>query len=521
MLQSDCTQNASHFPQGEKFMTRNGEIEFPAKKGNALVSLAVLAVVAVLIVSWSTVTYIPPDKVGVVTRKLGGGSLPPGRLIATKGENGVQAAILSPGYHFFYMWPFYSVDTSPVVDIPAGSIATLTARDGKALPSGEVYAPEWSDHDRMIDAQFFLTEGSGFRGPQLSVLPPGSYRLNPALFTTELTPVTDVKVGNVGVVKSNVGAPPTVDLTGAVVPKGQRGIWDNPLEPQQYYLHPRAYEVTLINIRKQVVDYTASNQEAKVDMEARGPIVVRSSDGFTFPVDVRVVYNIEQQNAPRVVATVGDDERIMTVLTPAIRDIFRNRAESVKALDYVSQRSRQGEEVTRLLAARMEEFGVTVEAVLIGNVGDEQSLGQLLKTQTDREIARQELETFVQQQRAAEQEKQLNRAKQAAEEERKLVMAEVSVKSAEQDALKVAALARGEAERIREVAKAQADAYKLVAEALGSENAALIEIMKAVKEGNIRIAPDVLVSGGGGGLEVFSALGATMLRDAVQKAPAE
>ena len=132
-------------------------------------------------------------------------------------------------------------------------------------------------------------------------------------------------------------------------------------------------------------------------------MTVRSIDGFTFPVDIRVTYQIDRDNAPRVVATVGDDAMVLSKLvTPSVRAIFRNNAEKVKALDYVQQRSLQETQSNALLKEELAKYGVTLLAVRIGDVGNEQTLGALLKTQTDREIALQQQKTFEEQQRAAE-----------------------------------------------------------------------------------------------------------------------
>ena len=39
----------------------------------------------------------------------------------------------------------------------------------------------WESPEEMLDAVKFLSEGRGFRGPQLTVLTPGRYRFNPRL----------------------------------------------------------------------------------------------------------------------------------------------------------------------------------------------------------------------------------------------------------------------------------------------------------------------------------------------------
>ena len=55
--------------------------------------------------------------------------------------------------------------------------------------------------------------------------------------------------------------------------------------------------------------------------------------------------------------------------------------------------------------------------------------------------------------------------------------------------------AQAQAEKIKVLAEAQAKAYELVAGVIGSDNAALIEIMKLVASDSIKITPDVMVGG--------------------------
>ena len=57
----------------------------------------------------------------------------------------------------------------------------------------------------MLDADTFL-KNSGQRGQQLTVLPPGKYRLNRYLWDVEQRDAKEVPAGFVGVVKSNVCA---------------------------------------------------------------------------------------------------------------------------------------------------------------------------------------------------------------------------------------------------------------------------------------------------------------------------
>jgi uncharacterized membrane protein YqiK len=474
----------------------------------SVVFIIILLLAAILV----TVTNIGGNEVGIVEKKFGGGSLAEGRIISVKGENGIQAQVLAPGWHFFY-WPWqYTITKIPVIEIKDGQVGLVQAADGRSLPVDTIYAPEWDQPDKMLNAEYFLGDGKGYKGPQLTVLKPGKYRLNPRLFTITNAPVTNVQVGTVAVIKSNVGDP--VRTKDRLVEIGQRGIWKKPLSEGQYYLHTNAYEATIIDTRQVTISYTPEKDKL-VTAEAVSPMTVRSIDGFTFPVDIRVTYQIDYENAPRVVATVGDDMMVLSKLvTPSVRAIFRNNAEKVKALDYVQQRSLQETQSNTLLKEELAKYGVTLLAVRIGDVGNELTLGALLKTQTDREIALQQQKTFEEQQRAAEKQKSLTKTTQEAEEEKRLATAAYGVKVAEEEKKKVIIEAQAEAEKTTLIADAKSQAYKLLSGSIGQNNTALIEIMKLVSEKNIRITPEVMV---GGSSSVSDALMGTMLKGMLDK----
>jgi len=488
----------------------------PQIKKTGLRALAGVGAVVVFLAFFtlSSVRYVGENQVGVIIKNALGARLEEGKIIATNGEMGPQARTLPSGWHFGY-WPvLYDVEIHPLVEIDENEVGLLTTTDGAPLPTGRVFAPAWPDEQTqaMLDAQNFLSEGGGFKGPQTSVLKPGKYRLNPKLFRVEKAPVTNVEKATVAVIKSNVGDADNAGDERHLVPRGQRGIWREPLLPQKYYLNTSANEVTEISTAKRTVLYTKSARSASSGDDQR-EITVRSSDGFTFPVDVRIEYEIAAQDAPLVVANFGDDGgQLSERLNSVVRSVFRNNAENVRALDYVQQRSQQESQSLAMIAEQMREVGVTVTAVRIGDVGDETSLGELLKTQTDREIAKQEQITFQEQQRAAEQRKALSRTQQEAEEEKRLATAQYEVQIAQRDKERRIIDAEAQAERIRVEAEAQAEAFRVIAQQIGRTNAAMIEILKIVGEKGVQITPRVMVNGGGGAGDAEStALIGTML----------
>ncbi|MFZ4573129.1 MAG: SPFH domain-containing protein [Phycisphaerales bacterium] len=506
-------------------------------------ALAVGALIVLLLgVVGSSITYVSSDMVGIVSKNAFGKSLQQGKIIAVNGEMGVQADVLPPGWHFGY-WPVvYSVQTVPLTEVPSDKVGLMEAADGLPLERDQLFAPDFKadEFQKMLDAKHFLTAGNGYKGKQASVLKPGKYRLNTQLFRIKMEPQTEIKPGEVAVLKANYGAHPSVQVKTDVPPgptpdpgsapieevlmfakEGEMGIRAEVLLPGKYALNTDAINVTEMWSTQMIAHYTAAaatNPVSKSDgtvshaASEEREITVRTSDGFTFPVDVRVEYLIEPKNAPIVVAKLGNDEddRFRNALNSAVRAIFRNNAESVRALDYVQQRSHQESQSLAMLKAQMARFGVTITAVRIGNVGDETSLGALLKTQTDREIAKQEQMTFQEQQKAANQKKELSRATQEAEEEKKLATATYDVKIADENQKKKVIEAKAEAESTKIKSTAQAEAYKQIAEQIGKSNAALIEVLKLVGEQKIQITPRIMVNGGGGG-SVATALMGTML----------
>ncbi len=495
----------------------NGTWErMPVNKAMVTLILVVVALIVLLAVIASSIVKIDGDEVGIVEKKLFGGALPEGKVLAVNGENGFQAQILAPGWHVKWKWQ-YNVTQIKMIEIKEGFVGLIQAADGRSLPADIIYAPEWEDLERMHNADYFLGEGKGYSGPQLSVLPPKKYRINTKLFTITPVPITNVTVGTVVVIKSNVGE--AVDSEDRLVEVGQKGVWKKPLTEGKYRLHTKAYEATPVSIRQVKVSYTAEKEQGEGEAyQPMEPIKVRTKDGIEFPVAVRITYKVESENAPRIVASVGDDAMVLTKLvTPAVKSVFRNNAEKVKALDYVQNRSKQEQQSAATLKEKLAEYGVTILEVLIDDVGDEKSIGlaRILKTQSDREIALQEQATFEEQQRAAEKQKALTKTQQEAEEEKRLATARYDVQIAEQDKQKRIIDAQADAERIRVTAEAKAQAYRKISEVIGASNAALIEIMKLVEAGKIRITPEVMVGGAGAGMT--DALMGTVLRGMLGK----
>jgi hypothetical protein len=340
------------------------------------VARALGAIIFLFAIASTSYVRVPDGHLGQLFRVYGGGPLTEGRIVAVHGENGPQARILTPGFHAWLLVNvLYNVDVSHAeVSIPKGKVGILTAKDGASLRPGQAFADPFPAKfgGQMLDAEVFLLNG-GQRGPQLSVLTPGKYRLNRYLWDISEVDAKEVKAGFVGVVKSNVhaevdfgtlkaGKPANCDLLLAgpgkpdekgrldapIVPVGCIGVWDKSLQPGQYYYNPEAFALTEIDTRAQVWTYAGGYRRANISLtvDAKGDIVQNRTEvevpkdkdnadvavfvkmeGWDVPLELRVVAQVSPAEASCVVAGVGTLRQVEDrVLTPSIRAITRDVA---------------------------------------------------------------------------------------------------------------------------------------------------------------------------------------------------
>ncbi len=475
---------------------------------------------------------IAADKTGVVMKHFGT-PLPPGSIIARNGEQGPQAMILGPGWHFGYIPFMYEVSEVDVALIEHNKLGFITAKDGKPLPDGEIFAPLWASTTDLLDPETFLSK-DGCRGPQATVLTPGTYRYNPNLHDIKTIDALNIPPGTVAVITARTGTQPPAGgmLVNGVplVPKGCRGIWLEPLPPGAYYLNTQAYAPTLIKTIQRVYTYQQAQTRSTTSKTATASgndwsVTVRSKDGFSFPIDVRVGCAVEAKDAPYLVALLGDpDKRVKDeqedeelevleakVILPAVRAIFRNVTETMNALEFVDRRSSIEKEATERMRVELAKFHVTCDGVYVGNIHlDSSEAGRMLiATQTDREVAVNQQILYAEQRKAQESRAAFVKAQEDAEQQRNLAQATFAVQVQEQQALARAAEAKGESDYQIITGEGRAKAYRAMVEALGREQVAQLEMLKLVAEGKIQITPQVMVQGGGG---LMDALAGTLLR---------
>jgi uncharacterized membrane protein YqiK len=661
-----------------------------------VVGVLVLAFAWRLVARLFGIIIIPDDSIGLVTKEfvLFGShrDLPPGKIIALKGEAGLQADTLAPGLKFGY-WPWqYDVQISPFLVVPNGQIALAEACDGKPMAAGHILGRQvecddfqdaraflenggergvqmavippgtWRintlvfttelvrmevipagkigvveakdgkplsggriigrhvDCDSFQDAQAFMTKG-GERGPQMTVIPQGQYRINPKLFTVTMEDVTDIPDNMVGIVTTKEGAPLTsgtiagreipghnmfqdpqafvdhggskglqeqvllagryfinsrfatvevqemtkvpianvgvvmayvgdegIDVTGDafkhgnLVSKGEKGVWVQPLDPGKYPINTYTHKVEIVPTANVVLNWATGKTEAHNLDKNLSTITVRSSDGFTFNLDVSQIIHIPRTEAPKVIARFGSMANLVTqVLEPTIGNYFRNAAQDSDVIDFLKQRSRRQNEAKESISAALAGYNVGAVDTLIGDITPP---AELMKTLTDRKLAEQEQITYGTQEQAEMIRKNLAQATAMADTQPGVVTAERSVQiasftadatvktaqgqakakevNATADAMVLKTVGAAEGEKILAVGTSEAEVIKKKTAAMDPEKYAMVEVARALAASGFKLVPDIVASGGGsgtdGGNSLVNILLASVIRDNVKKA---
>ena len=94
-----------------------------------------LGILILVIVASKSISVIGPTQIGLVRKNFSFKKLRDDSPIAFKGEAGYQAKLLMPGLRF-KLYPFFSVQKYPWVQVPAGEIGVVISQVGAPLPIG-------------------------------------------------------------------------------------------------------------------------------------------------------------------------------------------------------------------------------------------------------------------------------------------------------------------------------------------------------------------------------------------------
>jgi uncharacterized membrane protein YqiK len=473
-----------------------------------------------------------------------------------------------------------SVDATLISENQVGLVEAL---DGSQLDPKDYVAQTISGHDNFQDGNTFIEKG-GQRGPQKDILLPGTYYINPLMFKVILDSAKEVRPGEVAVIVSNVGKDPTHEIReemarkvrerlekeeaeqvtmaakkldvvdgdnkpladlkaellssdpaerrldsgtheAYVVPSGYRGIQEAVVGPGKYYVNTLATTPITIQTTNMTVEWTAEKMASSFD-----PFAVISKDGFTMQLEVRVVFRVKPEDAPFMVAKIGNtDKLIQNVMHPLIDSIFRNQASESSAMAYLQNRHEEQERAEARVRIQLLKYHVDVVNVLICHIHLPEDL---MKTQTEKILAEQKQGMFNAQREAEIRRIELEKTTSQANSQKGLMEATVGVeiagkrseqrkKEAEGEAYYISETGKAEAEKMRLIGEAQGVAYREQVNALGANGVALVETLKVIGEHGVRITPDIMASGGGengdGGGGIGTLLLLNLFRDQMAK----
>lgn len=512
-------------------------------------------------------TIVEQGMIGLVMAK-DGREIPTGHILARKvvsdnyqdaegflqngGQKGRQSNYITAGSYRINTFLF-DVSIVAMTQIHDNMVGIITTLDGEPIAAGQIAGKTVVGHNSFQDMDAFLDKG-GFKGLQSQVILAGSYNLNPWAVQVEETYMTEIPIGNVGVVISFFGDEGQdtsgVDFRhGNIVNKGEKGVWNEPLGPGKYPINKFTMRVELVPTTNLVLNWASARTESHQLDKHLSTITVRSKDGFPFNLDVSQIIHVPSNEAPKVIARFGNMNNLVSqVLEPTIGNYFRNSAQDSDVIAFLGARKERQESAKNHIRKVLEEYNVNAVDTLIGDITPPESL---MKTLTDRKIAEEQKFTFETQQKAQEQRQGMEKETAIADMQKEIVKAQQSVEiadrtadaevkrtqgeassiklkvDAESQALKVRAQAESEAVKMRaqadaesvklraqaeaerievtgkaeaskilDIGKSTAEAYELAVSALGSDSFTRLKVIEEISKGNIKIIPEVLISGG-------------------------
>jgi regulator of protease activity HflC (stomatin/prohibitin superfamily) len=443
--------------------------------------------------------YVEPSEMAILTAKAGK-PLPPGQILAEPGQKGIQAQVLGEGRHFRNPILF-DHEIVPVVVVPAGKVAVVTAKVGDDLPEGE-----------------FLAD-AGQKGILRGALGPGKYRLNPYGYKIDTSNAISIPIGYVGVATSLSGeqAP-----SGEFAAAGQKGIRKDILQPGLYFVNPKQFQVDVLEIgvnqvsllgkgggqvitkqqlatqnvamdelQRQVIaeqkekrmDYiqqrakdmpgsSAFQQPAAPEASKPGKlekaltppdasavltltqmVEFPSRDGFEISLDMTVEFELLPENIAWIYRSYGDLPAVVEkILMPQILSVSRLKGSAYRAKDFIVGEGREKfqTDLTETLAKTLGEKKIVVHNALIRHVNVPM---QILDPIQQAGIAVEQDLTNVELQNTAKKQAELNTETSLIEQRGQQVAQETEKLKAEI-----------KADQEKQVAEINAEALKQVAE---------------------------------------------------------
>lgn len=331
-----------------------------------------------------------------------GKELPEAQIVAPDASyKGVMLDVLPEGRHFLNPL-FWSYEVHKITRVEPGFCLVRTRLFGDKLPDGAVLASE--------DAKFPF---KGQRGILPGVLPPGSYRINPyAYVVSEPEPAVEVRVDQVGVRTLKVGQDPhgiPVDQHKPyTVPDGYRGVQQTIVPPGTYYINPFVETITPVEVRShrvQLADIEFPSRDGfiiKPLMVVEYAVVPERAPELL----VRLTDEGIMHQADRTPEEQQENEVLQKVILPHIRGYARIEGSNFDARDFILVNQPQAaagaaakkaanarEALQRTLLDKVKprclELGVELRAVTLADMRPPAELADQI---SQRELARVERE---------------------------------------------------------------------------------------------------------------------------------
>lgn len=420
---------------------------------------------------------IPAESIGVVTARVGK-DLPPGQILADKGEKGVLRTVLPPGRHRLNPYG-YSVELKPATNITPGFVGFVTNLVGKDPTRYHVTLEEAVRKDAAKGAA--VTEALK-KVPGVAEV--DASRIDAGVLL--LTLATAEAAKGEGATKVDA-VPGVVAVRGPFAGPDEKGIRHDVLQPGLYYLNPYEVQVRQVEVGMNQVSFQGADQ-----------IAFPSSDAFDIRLDATVEWELHPDNVAMVMAEFGARKEIEDkVLVAQSRSIGRLEGSKWGAKDFLLGDGRmqiQTAFTTRLLD-KCREKHVTVHSAYIRHISIPDNL---LKPIRESYVA-QEME------RTSHVQEETRRSAALLEREQALITQREQEVHAETDALKLnlaaqatrqvaeieAQTRRAVAEKQQEIAALEAQRTKLLGEAqanvqrlLGEARAGLFRLKVAAFKGD-------------------------------------
>lgn len=408
-------------------------------------------------------------------------------------------------------------------------IGIVETHDGADLPEGEIAGGFAEGHNKFRDPQAFIDAG-GFMGVQEEVLTTGSYYLNPWFVTVKQVPLTKIHEGTVGVVVSSIGKTPE-DEDNLLVDRGFKGIWKRPLMRGTHPINTDLMKVIIVPTNPIRLEWSdIEKPEINYDRQL-GALKLRSSDAFSFSLELTQIIQIEPSNAPLVVSSIGanyiEDEKehlsggdsfkydsirslVHRILAPTVSSYFRTSAQDFEAWDFHKQRGARNRDAAEYIAAALNVHGVTAVSTLIEDIELPDILENLLTRKKKAEITQI---TIAEERRQLEAQADYELSEVKAQNEKDQIRAVSDVEMAKLKSLEQEHIITAEVNKIEKIGKAEnivlkektqiqtdarrmeklveAEAYIQIKDADASMEERLVKILGADVYGNIKASANI------------------------------